>query len=154
MYSFFAAILGVGLICASISAVPTPAPGTYPRATEQCAKETGIPPQCISAFKGHFMELMSHRPPHSCIRDAANAFPKIQKEKALTKVKAQCLDNHVSASECAEMFGIPKECKPSFEMIGHMAASVEPVCQDWVVNAVEMYRSSKSNFRALQCLLE
>ena len=40
------------------------------------------------------MELMSHRPPRSCIRDAANAFPKIQKEKALTKVKAECLDNH------------------------------------------------------------
>ena len=64
-------------------------------ATEQCAKETGIPPQCISAFKGHIQELISH--PHSCIFAAANAFLKIHREKgekALKKLMASCLDNH------------------------------------------------------------
>ena len=57
----------------------------------------------------------------------------------------------VSASKCAEMFEIPKECKTSFEMMEDMDESLDPVCQDWAVDHVQL--DDKAKFRALQCLL-
>ena len=49
------------------------------------------------------------------------------------------------------MLGIPKECKPSFELVEDMADSLEPVCQDWLVDFFEL--DLKDKFRAFQCLL-
>merc|ERR1712018_634073 len=119
---------------------------------EECAKETGTPPQCISAFKGHVKGMMSYRPPPRCIHTLVNALPLIQPEKDIAILKAKCLDDYVSVSKCAEKLGILKECKPTFELIDDMVDSVEPVCKDWVVNFFEL--DLKAKLRAFQCFLE
>ena len=118
MYSFFFGILGVALICTSISA------GKHEKsfwndvergnnlgyrwsniiyqlsisnpylATEECAIENGIPPQCIPAFKGYIKGMEINHLPPNCILTLVNAFPEIQRGKSITKLKEKCLDNH------------------------------------------------------------
>ena len=114
MHSFFG-ILGVALICTSMSAgkheksfwtddergimnnlgyrwsniIYQLSVSTPYLAKQECAMEHGIPPQCIPAFKENVKEMRSY-----CIRALVDAFPLIQRENAIAKLKAKCLNDH------------------------------------------------------------